>query len=172
MDWFKNLTDDLRADGCTWRNVLPRILLAPRTQALVLMRLAQIRPNTLGLVFRRINYTRNGCDIAPRARIGGGVFFPHPLGVVIGPDVVIGSSCVIRQHASLGAGATGAPTLGDNVIVGIGATIFGGVTLGDRSEVAAHSVLRADVPAGMFAAGAPATVKGPSQAARAAAITG
>jgi serine acetyltransferase len=157
---LSDLRADLRRDGCTRITVVPRILLAPRCQALVLMRLSQLWPGTLGIVFRRINYTRNGCDIAAQARIGASFAIPHPVGVVIGPDVVIGERCEIRQLATLGLGASGSPKVHDDVTIGIGAIIFGGITIGDGAQVAAHSIVRDDVPAGVLVAGIPAVVKG------------
>jgi serine O-acetyltransferase len=154
--WTDDLKVDLRRDGCTWLTILPRVVLAPRTQALVLMRLTSSAPRWLAVVLRRVNYTLNGCDISPQARIGPGLSLPHPLGVVIGPDVELGAGCTVAQHVTLGAGATGSPKLEDGVGVGVGAVVFGGIRVGRQARIGANSVLWEDVPAGMIAAGAPA----------------
>jgi serine O-acetyltransferase len=158
MPWWQALKVDLVCDGCTRFNVLARLLLAPRCQALVLMRLSHMSCGGLGPIFRRINYTLNGCDISPHARIGPGLSLPHPLGVVIGPEVTIGSGCTVAQHATLGMGATGSPVVEDGAQIGIGAVVFGGITVGRQARLAANSVLWSDVPAGMIAAGSPAKV--------------
>jgi serine acetyltransferase len=43
--------------------------------------------------------------------------------------------------------------------------VFGGINVGDQAQIATHSMLRDDLPAGMLAAGAPAIVKGKNPAA-------
>ena len=54
----------------------------------------------------------------------------------------------------------GAPiTIGDNVWLGGGAIVCPGVTIGDDTVVAAGAVVTRDLPAGVLAAGVPATVK-------------
>ena len=161
---WADLREDLTRDRCTAMNVIPRFLLAPRCQALVLFRLSQLPSRALAAIARRVNYTRNGCDIAIDVKIGGGLQLPHPVGVVIGPGVVIGRRCTIRQHATLGRGGSGDPTVGDDVTIGIGAVIFGAVTIGDRAQIAAYAVVRDDVPSGVLVAGAPAVIKGRNRA--------
>jgi serine O-acetyltransferase len=156
VGWTDDLRVDLRRDGCTWVTVLPRVILAPRTQALVLMRLTSSAPRWLAVVLRRLNYTLNGCDISPEAQIGPGLSLPHPFGVVIGPGVELGAGCTVAQHVTLGAGADGSPKLEDEVGVGAGAVLFGGIRVGRQARIGANSVLWQDVPAGMIAAGAPA----------------
>jgi acetyltransferase-like isoleucine patch superfamily enzyme len=46
--------------------------------------------------------------------------------------------------------------LGENVWIGRGVTIFAGVTIGDHSVVATGSIVTADIPPRVLAAGAPA----------------
>lgn len=49
-------------------------------------------------------------------------------------------------------------TIGDNVWIGFGVSIFKGVTIGDNCVIAAHSVVTRDIPANSIAAGIPAKV--------------
>ena len=48
-------------------------------------------------------------------------YFPHPIGIVIHPDVKIGKNCTIYQNVTIGKGKyieenkSDVPTLGDNV---------------------------------------------------------
>jgi serine O-acetyltransferase len=104
--------------------------------------------------------TCSGAEIALGARIGGGLLLPHPNGVVIHPDVVIGPNCLIFQQVTLGTGGrrSGAPRLGGHVDVGAGAKILGGVSIGDHARIGANAVVLDDVPSGATAVGVPARV--------------
>lgn len=53
---------------------------------------------------------------------------------------------------------TGRPLLGDEVVIGSGAKVLGGVTIGDRVRIGANSVVLDSIPAGALAVGAPARV--------------
>jgi serine O-acetyltransferase len=50
------------------------------------------------------------------------------------------------------------PVLSDGATVYAGATIVGGVTIGVQAVVAAHAVVRHDVPPNAVAAGVPARI--------------
>jgi serine O-acetyltransferase len=90
-----------------------------------------------------------GCDIPLNSRLGGGLALPHPNGVVIHPDAVIGPNCMVFQQVTIGTGPKpGVPTLGGHVDVGSGAKILGGVTIGDHVVIGANSVVISDVPSG------------------------
>lgn len=100
-------------------------------------------------------------DIAAGARIGAGLLLMHRHGVIIGP-AVIGRNCVIHQNVTIGqrvaGGDQGVPRIGDNVWIGPGAVITGGITVGDGVTVSAGSVLSKDVPGRCLVAGNPARV--------------
>lgn len=93
-------------------------------------------------------------------RIGGGLLLPHPQGVVIHPDSVIGPNCIVFQQVTIGTGPRpGTPRLGGHVDVGAGAKILGGVVIGDHAVIGANAVVVDDVPAGAVAVGVPAVIK-------------
>ena len=48
--------------------------------------------------------------------------------------------------------------IGDNVLVGCGAVIMGGVTIRDNCIIGTRSVITKDIPCGVIAAGMPAKV--------------
>lgn len=104
-----------------------------------------------------------GADIPLNCQIGGGLLLPHPNGVVIHPDAVIGVNCLIFQQVTLGAGGSpGLPVLQGHVDIGAGAKVLGGVTLGAHAKVGANAVVLVDVPPGATAIGIPArVVRGP-----------
>lgn len=106
----------------------------------------------------------SGADIPLNTRLGGGLLLPHPNGVVIHPDAVVGPNCLLFQQVTLGAGGRkpGAPVLGGHVDVGAGAKLLGGISVGDHAKIGANAVVLDDVPAGAVAIGVPAkvTIKG------------
>ena len=78
------------------------------------------------------------CDISREARIDPGTRFPHPTGIVIHRDAVIGPDCLIMQQVTLGQLAQGgAPRIGRGVYLGAGARILGPVHVGDGARVGA-----------------------------------
>ena len=82
---------------------------------------------------------------------------PHPNGVVVHPEAVIGPNCLLFQQVTIGSGPRpGLPKLGGHVDVGPGAKILGGVTIGDHAVIGANAVVVSDVPAGAVAVGVPA----------------
>ena len=104
-----------------------------------------------------------GIEIHPGAKIGRCVFFDHAMGVVVGETAEIGDGCTIYQGVSLGGtslykGAKRHPTLGRNVVVGAGAQVLGGFTVGDGAKIGSNAVVVKPVPAGATAVGNPARV--------------
>lgn len=101
-----------------------------------------------------------GVDINPAARIGSGIMLDHATGFVMGETAVVGNDCSILQGVTLGG--TGAadedrhPKVGNNVLLGAGASILGNIKIGDRAKVAAGSVVLKDVPEQCTVAGVPA----------------
>ena len=98
-------------------------------------------------------------DIEPRARLGKRLMLPHPNGVVIHEDAVIGDDCMIMQQVTIGMIGDGeVPTIGNRVYIGAGAKIIGKLTVGDGARIGANAVVTKDVPPGCTAIGIPARV--------------
>jgi serine O-acetyltransferase len=119
-------------------------------------------------VLHRMGYRLTQCEINTRAKIGPGLLLPHPAGVVIGAEVVIGANCTIQQHVTLGGNygkvivGRDKPTIGDDVAISCGAVVAGPVTIGNRTIIGANVVITRDVPAGSkLAASAPVWLAGP-----------
>lgn len=111
------------------------------------------------------NHFLSGCDIDPRAKIGGGCRIVHPVGIVIGDNVRIGKRCWILQNVTLGSamvkgvvGPMDNPVVGDDVVIGAGAVVVGAITVGNEAKIGANAVVLKDVPAGHLAVGVPARV--------------
>ena len=103
-----------------------------------------------------------GVEIHPGAQIGRRFFIDHAMGVIIGETTIIGDDCVLYQNVTLGGTGkeTGKrhPTLGNNVMVGVGAAVLGSITIGDNSKIGGGSVVVKDVPPNCTVVGVPARV--------------
>jgi serine O-acetyltransferase len=104
-----------------------------------------------------------GIEIHPGAVIGRRVFIDHGFGVVIGETAEVGDDCTIYQGVTLGGtslskGAKRHPTLGRGVIIGAGAKVLGGFTVGDGAKVGSNAVVVKEVPTGATAVGNPAHI--------------
>jgi serine O-acetyltransferase len=103
-----------------------------------------------------------GLEIHPGATIGEGFFVDHGMGVVIGETSVIGDNVTLYQGVTLGGTSQQHvkrhPTLGNNVVVGVGAQIIGDITIGDDAKVGAGSVVVSSVPPHATVVGVPGRV--------------
>lgn len=104
-----------------------------------------------------------GIEIHPGATFGRRVFIDHGFGVVIGETAEIGDDCTIYQGVTLGGtslakGVKRHPTLGRGVIIGAGAKVLGGFTVGEGSKVGSNAVVTKEVPPGATAVGNPARI--------------
>lgn len=112
-----------------------------------------------------------GIEIHPGATIGEGFFVDHGMGVVIGETSVIGDNVTLYQGVTLGGTSQQRkkrhPTLGNNVVVGVGAQVIGDITIGDNAKVGAGSVVINSVPPNATVVGVPGrvvTVRNPDTA--------
>ena len=139
------------------------LLLDSGFQALMLYRsahtLRQWHVPFLPALCRRLSIALCGIDILPRAKIGGGCYIPHGVGLVVGGTTVIGQDCTLLQGVTLGEArfdSDGCPRIGDRVTLGAGARVLGEIHVGDDAFVGAGAVVLDDVPAGHVAVGVPA----------------
>ncbi|MDO5044485.1 MAG: serine O-acetyltransferase [Coriobacteriia bacterium] len=115
-----------------------------------------------GLARLLSTWSRNrwGVEIHPAAQIGKRFMIDHGTGVVIGETTIIGDDCIVYQGATLGGTGkdTGKrhPTLGNNVIVGVGASVLGNITLGDNVKVGGGAVVVDSAPSNCTLIGVPA----------------
>ena len=103
-----------------------------------------------------------GVEIHPGAKIGPGFFIDHGMGAVIGETSELGKNVTIYQGVTLGG--TGAergkrhPTLGDNVVVGVGAKVLGNIRIGNNVKIGGGSVVVHSVPDNCTVVGVPAEI--------------
>ena len=91
-----------------------------------------------------------GIDISYRANIGKGLYIGHFGGIVIHGDAQIGSFCNLSQGMTIGSLARGnnmgIPKIGNRVFIGPGATILGGISIGDDVLIGTNAIVTFDVP--------------------------
>jgi serine O-acetyltransferase len=87
--------------------------------------------------------------------------FPHDIfGVFISDLVVIGKNCVIFQNVTIGTNSlpdskgVGSPIIGDNCIIGAGATIVGNVVIGNNCRLGANVTISKNLPSNSIAVAA------------------
>jgi len=88
-------------------------------------------------------------------------WLPHGLsGIFISGYAVIGKDCVIFPNVVIGSNTLpdskgyGAPCIGDNCIMGAGATIIGNVKVGDNCRIGANATVFRDIPSNSTVAAA------------------
>jgi serine O-acetyltransferase len=107
---------------------------------------------------QRMNYFFFGLEIPSGADIGGGLYIAHPIGTVIMPRR-IGKNCTIIAAITIGMRNEWAfPDIGDEVFIGAGARVLGGIRIGNQVNIGANSVVIQDVPDGATVVGAPGKV--------------
>jgi serine O-acetyltransferase len=165
---LQTLRDDVRTifiNDPAARN-LAEVLLYPGLHALLWHRVAHFlwkrQIPFLPRFISQVGRFLNGIEIHPGAQIGRGFFIDHGMGVVIGETSEIGNWVTLYQGVTLGG--TGKqrgkrhPTLEDCVVVGVGASVLGAITIGEGSRVGGGAVVVKDVPPHSTAVGVPARV--------------
>ena len=148
------------------KSVVEIILCYPGFHAVLLHRLAHsLYKGGLPLVPRvisQISRLFTGIEIHPGATIGRRFFIDHGMGVVIGETAEIGDDCLLYQGVTLGGTGNEKgkrhPTLGNHVVVGSGAKVLGGITIGSFVKIGAGSVVVKPVPDNCTVVGIPGRI--------------
>ena len=110
------------------------------------------------LVINTICLAITGIHVHRESDIGPGLVI-HNSNCIFILATRIGHSCTVNQGVSVGSiRGTGRPTIGNNVYVGAGCKVMGGVTVGDNVVVSANSLVVADVPNDCTVMGVPARI--------------
>ena len=125
-----------------------------------------------------VNLVLFSVAIDSRARIGGGLVIIHAHSIYISQHVVVGRNFLMFHQNSVGfspffeeeltaaqqeqnetqnsRGALLAPLIGDNVILGAGAAIYGPITVGNGCKIAVNSAVDNNCPDNSVMFGVPA----------------
>lgn len=113
------------------------------------------------LIFQKILFRKRsiflGFSIPPNT-CGRGLKINHWGTIVISPEASIGANARINVCVNIGLKNNLAPNIGDNVYIGPGAKLFGGITIGDNVIIGANSVVNKSFTDGVTIAGVPAEI--------------
>lgn len=116
-------------------------------------------------IYRRFQLYRlshkYGLEISPDAKIGNGLYLGHPYNITVGSDVTIGNNVSLHKGCTIGRtnrGNSGSPTIGNNVYIGINATVVGNISIGNDVLIAPNSYVNFDVPDHSIVIGNPGVI--------------
>ncbi|MET0251546.1 MAG: serine acetyltransferase [Novosphingobium sp.] len=98
--------------------------------------------------------------IPPEVRVGADFHIIHCEGSLsIHPDVVIGDRVGVMHNVTIGTNMRqGVPTIGNDVFIGVNATVLGPIRIGDRVRIAANTAVTTHVPADSIVVGSPGKI--------------
>lgn len=167
--WFKNLSADVKAakqNDPAARNAFEILLTYSGVHALLWHRIAhffhKIKLKLIARIISQMARFFTGIEIHPAAKIEGGVFIDHGMGVVIGETAEVHKGTVIYQGVTLGG--TGKergkrhPTIMENVTISAGAKVLGGFTVGEGAKIGAGAVVLKEIPPYATVVGVPGRI--------------
>jgi serine acetyltransferase/thymidylate kinase len=92
-----------------------------------------------------------------QSRLPPDVHLPHPYGIIVHPQAVIGRRVTLMQQVTIGGRdqrENMAPLIGDDVYIGAGARVLGDVRIGQGVVIGANAVVTRDIPPGVTVVGA------------------
>ncbi|MFC0181199.1 putative colanic acid biosynthesis acetyltransferase WcaB [Pseudarcicella hirudinis] len=101
-----------------------------------------------------------GTELRWNLSLGGGTQLWHGQALVINSGAKIGKNCVLRHSTTIGNkdDKNQCPVIGDNVNIGAGSCLLGGIVIGDNVVIAAGSIVVKDIPSNVVVAGNPARI--------------
>lgn len=98
-----------------------------------------------------------GCEI------GGGLYLGHAYGITINPKARIGRNVNIHKGVTIGQEnrgvRKGTPVIGDEVWIGVNATIVGSIVVGNDVLIAPNTYVNCDIPSHSVVYGNPCIIK-------------
>lgn len=137
-----------------------RIVMADGTSANVLYRCMRwcathkLAPFAYG--FQLLNKLLNSCVIGIGAHFNGGFVIMHPVGIIINSKVTGRINITLESGVVIGDEKGQSPTLENNIFVGAGAKIIGGLVIEDNVKIGANAVVTRTAPNGATMLGIPA----------------
>ncbi|MCM1140346.1 MAG: serine acetyltransferase [Muribaculum sp.] len=96
-------------------------------------------------------------------KIDEGLLIGHPFCITINGSAKIGKNCSIHKGVTIGqenrGKREGTPRIGDEVWIGVNATIVGNIDIGNDVLIAPNSFVNCDVPSHSIVFGNPCCIK-------------
>lgn len=103
-----------------------------------------------------------GISIPRTVKIGKGFYIGYFGTIIVHGAVTIGDNVNISQGVTVGVtnrgNKQGVPIIGNQVYIGPGAKIIGGIRIGNNVAIGANAVVTKDIPDGAVVAGVPARI--------------
>ncbi len=170
MNYFKFWTTIIKEDIRVFRLIfgpgIGKYFYLPAFRAILFFRLSQLcyqskLTKPLAYFLTNLNDFFHGIWISPRVKAGKGLSIPHPRGVMVNPDTVIGDYCSMLHQVTFG---------GDRIVVGDNVEIMADVKIindklknrtlhiGNEAVLGAGAIVLNDVPDNAVTVGIPAKV--------------
>ncbi len=111
----------------------------------------------------RISAKRSHIEIPSKCKIGGGLYLAHAYCITINSKAQLGRNCNIHKGVTIGQENRGArkgcPTIGDEVWIGVNATVVGKIKIGNDVLIAPNSYVNCDIPDHSIVLGNPCIIK-------------
>lgn len=105
----------------------------------------------------------HGLEIPVETEIGGGLYIGHPYNITINPSAILGSNINIHKGVTIGqenrGQRRGSPKIGNQVWIGVNATIVGKIEIGDDVLIAPNSYVNCNIPSHSIVFGNPCIIK-------------
>jgi len=100
-----------------------------------------------------------GVHLPRKVIVGKRFHVIHAGSIVIHPQTVMGDDVGIMHEVTIGSrGTYGAPVIGNDVFIGVGAKILGEIRIGDHVDIGANAVVLRDVPPHSLVVGIPGRI--------------
>lgn len=125
-------------------------------------RRSQKSQNPLWKILHARMRDKYGLEIPIKTSIGFGMYLGHAFNITINPEAIIGRNCNIHKGVTIGrenrGKRKGAPNIGDDVWIGVNATVVGGIRVGSDVLVAPNAYVNRDIPDHSIVLGNPCRV--------------
>ena len=104
----------------------------------------------------------HACFINYNVNTGRGLYIGHPYCIDVNPAAVLGDNVNLHKGVTIGREnrglREGAPVIGNNVWIGVNATVVGHITVGDDVMITPNSFVNCDVPSHSIVIGNPCKI--------------
>lgn len=83
--------------------------------------------------------------VPKKTQIDIGMDIGHPYGIIINENSRVGRNLRITHQVTIGQSTSGVPIIGDNVLIGPGAKIIGGIHIASNTRIGANAVVTNDI---------------------------